>query len=453
MQVPAGADGLESVVQGEYGSLVLLTLRSRDSGRRYEVVLKRHVKKETPIATVSPRAQRAGRPTQSARSERHAAVSLVRAAVQSLRKLVLRMDRDAPLEQEEHGLAVQPTSIGITFAASSPAWPSASKRITGLVPGGPALLGESLQEGDILVSVDGVGLSGLAPSTDVTALVRANDRIGSHVSLKIQRGAQVKEVLVNRTAVDGMERAQALFDSIAALSRRPSPPALSAAEEYQDAIQQTFTAAMQVERGRQMAECNQASALLDMQSRLLSHLMTIDGLLDQIYGASSDDDGHPSEIRPAGPVRCPGCQHLEEQVHAQARALQVACSHPFGCFASAGGSCAFILEGCLCCRSIGLTTARLASNGIKRRQLTVEKLQRSTTLSRPCAGQSWPCWCRCYPFLRFSLRFFVLSLVWAVIFILRRAGSWRRAQGCWMRVTKPLFCLALKLRISNAPTR
>ena len=327
MQVPAGADGLESVVQGEYGSLVLLTLRSRDSGRRYEVVLKRHVKKETPIATVSPRAQRAGRPTQSARSERHAAVSLVRAAVQSLRKLVLRMDRDAPLEQEEHGLAVQPTSIGITFAASSPAWPSASKRITGLVPGGPALLGESLQEGDILVSVDGVGLSGLAPSTDVTALVRANDRIGSHVSLKIQRGAQVKEVLVNRTAVDGMERAQALFDAIAALSRRPSPPALSsAAEEYQDAIQKMFAAATQVERGRQMAECNHARALLDMQSRLLSELMTIDGLLDQIYKASSDDDGHPSEIRSGGSVRCSACQHLEEQVRAQARCLQVACS-------------------------------------------------------------------------------------------------------------------------------
>ena len=325
--------------------MVLLTLRSRESGIRYEAVLRRHVKKETPISTSSsPRAQRAGRPhssnhpihSLSTRSERHAAIGLVRAAVQSLRKLVLRMDRDAPLEQEEQQLAIKPTSIGITFGPSSTAWPSASKRITGLVSGGPALMSGSLQTGDVLLSVDGASLSGLAPSTDVSALIRAKDRIGSHVSLKIQRGPAEKEVLVNRTGVDGMERAQALFDSIAALSRRLSPPALSGAEEYENAIQQMVTAAMQVERGRQMAECNHASALLDMQSRLLSELMVIDDLLDQVHKASPHDEGHPSETcsdadpgqmhSDSGPVGCSSCQRLEEQVRAQASALQVACS-------------------------------------------------------------------------------------------------------------------------------
>ena len=191
------------MVQGEYGTTVLLTLRSRDTGLRYEVLLRRHLKKElvsnpelSPrISPLGPRkAQRAGRPTSEAApapsadgSKQRTPISLVRAAVHSIRKLVLTLHQGLPPGQEEQDPVLTPTSIGITFTSPTTVWPSSAiKRITGLTQGGPAFLSGSLQEGDLLVAVEEVNLSSLPPSSDVAEIIRANGRIGSYVTLRIQ---------------------------------------------------------------------------------------------------------------------------------------------------------------------------------------------------------------------------------------------------------------------------
>jgi len=356
VQVPAGEEGLESVVQGEYGTTVLLTLRSRDTGLRYEVSLRRHLKKElisspelSPrISPLGPRkAQRAGRPTSEAApapsasdgSKQRTPISLVRAGVHSIRKLALTLHQGLPPGQDEQDPVLTPTSIGITFTSPTTVWPSSAiKRITGLTQGGPAFLSGNLQEGDLLVAVEEVDLSGLPPSTDVAEVIRAKGRVGSHVTLRIQSGqdGQERDVLINRTSVEGIEFAQALFHSIASLPPYPASPHLSAtgAEEYEGAIQKVLTAAMQVERGRQMAECKQASALLDIQSSFLLCLNRLEGFLDQL-GVNEDPPQELGIIWPkemvsaAASVRCSTCQRLDEQLRVQELALQVACLDPF----------------------------------------------------------------------------------------------------------------------------
>lgn len=354
LKVPAGEEGLESVVQGEYGTTVLLTLRSRDTGLRYEVSLRRHLKKElisspelSPrISPLGPRkAQRAGRPTSEAApapsadgSKQRTPISLVRAGVHSIRKLVLTLHQGLPPGQDEQDPVLTPTSIGITFTSPTTVWPSSAiKRITGLTQGGPAFFSGNLQEGDLLVAVEEVDLSGLPPSTDVAEVIRAKGRVGSHVTLRIQSGqdGQERDVLINRTSVEGIEFAQALFHSIASLPPYPASPHLSAtgAEEYEGAIQKVLTAAMQVERGRQMAECKQASALLDIQSTFLLCLNRLEGFLDQL-GVNEHPPPELGIIWPkemvsaAASVRCSTCQRLDEQLRVQELALQVACLDP-----------------------------------------------------------------------------------------------------------------------------
>ena len=405
------------MVQGEYGTTVLLELRSRDTGLRYEVLLRRHLKKEALICTLdtpeltpriiplSPRkAQRAGRPSSEAApgagrptseaapapsasngSQQRTSISArTRLAYQvhSIRKLVLTLHQGLPPGQEKQDPVLTPTSIGITITSPTSVWPSSAiKRITGLTQGGPAFLSGSLQEGDLLVAVEEVGLSGLPPSTDVAEVIRANGPIGSHVTLRIQSGqdGQERDVLINRTSLEGMECAEALFHSIASLPPYPASPHLSAtfAKEYESAIQKVLTAAMQVERVRQLTECKQASALLDIQSIFLSELNRLEGFLDQLAG----NEDPPPELGIIWPKKmellsvsesCSTCQRLNEQLRAQELALQVACFDPCRCLMTAqknlpqGDDNRPDACGCLGVRSIG-------SSCIERPHCTVKK--------------------------------------------------------------------------------
>lgn len=169
VQVPAGSDGVERVVLGEYGTRVMLVLRSRETGLRYEIALRRHRKVHTPhmislmkdvrsphrspppsiLNSPAPRSlTRSGRappPPSGVRVSLKDLTSISR-ELQALRFLI---NEGGAWARSNH------TTIGISLDVDSQDY-LGPRHILSLAMGSPAGLEGTLKEGDEILAVDGV---------------------------------------------------------------------------------------------------------------------------------------------------------------------------------------------------------------------------------------------------------------------------------------------------------
>jgi hypothetical protein len=284
---------MRSVMLGPVNSIVLLTLRSLETGLPYDITLRRHRNVNlSPVLVPQNLKQTSVSPNRSGGVD-------VRVSWKDLTSMAEELQSLRFLVNEEHGLGLGNLLLQSTENRTSIGVSIGSRQIIAISPGGPAMLTGLVKEGDEILRVDGVSVEqivaqGLGESNAVGQRIRANGCVGSSCCLHILRGQQEMQVVINRTLSSAVTRANELFKAISALRDMSRSGVDHEPEEWENSIEKVFVEAVQVERAHQTSESTNFLALRSIHLKIIAKVDTLEKNLgdakQQLYLASGRAD-------------------------------------------------------------------------------------------------------------------------------------------------------------------